>query len=165
MRFLLQTKLFFSYQRRRCVDPCALPELWSCSGSCVVPAPAPCASHRAPLCCLPQARGRCSAAGEGNAAPAINHKNNFSRGKSTSWQSRAMGLEHSSEEGQGVFDPASIRSWVLPGEQPLQGEKLQEHLWPLLPRAGAVRGTHTTCSLSFPVALRASGWVQSLHIF
>lgn len=31
-------------------------------------------------------------------------------------------------------------SWELPGEEPLQGEKLQEHLWPLFPRAGAAHG-------------------------
>lgn len=50
-----------------------------------------------------------------------------------------MGLEGSSEEGQGMFDPAE--------EEPLQtsgcclGEKLQEQVWPtgLCP----ARGTHT----------------------
>lgn len=74
-----------------------------------------------------------------------------------------MGLEGSSKEGQGMFDPAE--------EEPLQtsgcclGEKLQEHVWPtgLCPARGT--HTHTTCSFSFPVALRASGWGQSQHIF
>lgn len=152
------------------------------------------ASHRAPLCCLPWGHGagalEQSSSGAGSSeCYSINQKKvafhmgkgRAGRAKPWSWNTalrrareclillrRNLCKHQELAEELGAAWGGALAGWEAPGA-PL----------PPFPKArGArgreqrvahgmcrARGTRTTCSFSFPVALRASGWVQSQHIF